>query len=164
MLLTITNTQPPSSSLGYLLHKHPGKSQSFELSFGQAHVFYPECYEQATTAALLLQVDPVGLVRGKNREQSFLLGQYVNDRSYVASSLLSVAISQVFSSAMNGRCKERPELATQAMPLTVRIDVLPVRGGEDLVRRLFEPLGYAISATRHPLDEQYPDWGESPYY
>ncbi len=127
-------------------------------------MFYPECHEEATTAALLLEVDPVGLVRGKNREQSFLLGQYVNDRPYVASSLLSVAISQVFSSAMNGRCKDRPELTSQALPLTARIDVLPVRGGEDLVRQLFEPLGYAVTATRHPLDEQYPEWGESPYY
>lgn len=164
MLLTITNTQSPSTNLGYLLHKHPGKFQSFELSFGYAHVFYPECQDGVTTAALLLDVDPVGLVRGKNREQSFLLGQYVNDRPYVASSLLSVAISQVFSSAMQGRCKDRPELVTQAFPLTARIEVLPVRGGEDFLHRLFEPLGYTVTATRHALDEQYPEWGESPYY
>jgi 3' terminal RNA ribose 2'-O-methyltransferase Hen1 len=164
MLLTITNTLPPSTDLSYLLHKNPDKFQSFELSFGQAHVFYPQCQAAATTVALLLDVDPVGLVRGKSREQSFLLGQYVNDRPYVASSLLSVAISQVFSSAMQGRCKERPELVTKALPLTASIEVLPVRGGEDFLQRLFAPLGYTVTATRHTLDENFPEWGESPYY
>ena len=101
------------------------------MSFGQAHVFYPEVGEDRTTAALLLDVDPVGMVRGKSRDQSFLLGHYVNDRPYVASSFMSVAISQVFGSAMAGRCKDRPELAATPIPLSARIEVLPVRGGED---------------------------------
>ena len=104
------------------------------------------------------------MVRGKSREQSFLLGQYVNDRPYVASSFLSVAISQVFGSAMSGRCKDRAELVTSPIPLTARIDVLPVRGGEGLVQRIFEPLGYTVETTRHPLDTQFPEWGESPYF
>jgi 3' terminal RNA ribose 2'-O-methyltransferase Hen1 len=93
-----------------------------------------------------------------------LLGQYVNDRPYVASSLLSVAIAQVFGSALAGRSKERHELVEMALPLSARIDVLPVRGGEDLLTRMFAPLGYEITATRHPLDERFPDWGESPYF
>ena len=164
MLLTISTTHEPATDLGYLLHKHPERCQSFELSFGQAHVFYPEVSEERTSAALLLDVDPVGMVRGKSREQSFLLGQYVNDRPYVASSFLSVAISQVFGSAMSGRCKDRPELVTSPIPLTARIDVLPVRGGEGLVQRIFEPLGYTVETTRHPLDTQFPEWGESPYF
>ncbi len=104
------------------------------------------------------------MVRGKNRNQNFLLGQYVNDRPYVASSFMSVAISQVFGSAMAGRCKDRPELVTQPIPLTARIDILPVRGGDDFLLRIFEPLGYTVEATRHPLDEQFPEWGESPYF
>ena len=164
MLLTITNTLFPSTGLGYLLHKHPDKFQSFELSFGQAHVFYPECQDAGTTVALLLDVDPVGLVRGKNREQSFLLSQYVNDRPYVASSLLSVAISQVFSSAMNGRCKDKPELVSVPMPLEAEIVILPVRGGEALLRQLFEPLGYQVKAEQYPTDPVFPEWGMSRYF
>jgi len=164
MLLTITTTHSPAIDLGYLLHKHPDRFQSFDLSFGKAHVFYPELGENRCVACLLLDVDPVGMVRGKNRHQSFLLGHYVNDRPYVASSFMSVAIAQVFGSAMNGRCNDRPDLVTTAIPLTARLDVLPVRGGEDFLHRLFEPLGYTVEANRHTLDEQFPEWGESPYY
>ncbi|MDB5340835.1 MAG: 3 terminal ribose 2-O-methyltransferase Hen1 [Planctomycetaceae bacterium] len=164
MLLTITTTHQPATDLSFLLHKHPERFQSFEMSFGQAHVFYPEVSPELTSAALLLDVDPVGMVRGKQREQSFLLGQYVNDRPYVASSFLSVAISQVFGSAMSGRCKDRPDLATTPIPLSARIEVLPVRGGEGLVPRMFEPLGYTVLTERHPLDTQFPEWGESPYF
>jgi 3' terminal RNA ribose 2'-O-methyltransferase Hen1 len=164
MLLTVTTTHQPASDLGFLLHKHPERFQSFDLSFGRAHVFYPELNQARCTAALLLDVDPVGMVRGKGRDQSFLLGHYVNDRPYVASSFMSVAIAQVFGSAMSGRCKDRPELAATAIPLTASIEVLPVRGGEGFVQRVFEPLGYTVEATRHPLDEQFPEWGESPYF
>src|SRR5260221_6475847 len=113
MLLTISTTFQPTDTLGYLLHKHPDRFQSYDLSFGKAHVFYPERSPFRTTAALLLDVDPVGLVRGKSRDQGFQLSQYVNDRPYVASSLMSVAISQVFGSALSGRCKDRPTLVTE---------------------------------------------------
>jgi 3' terminal RNA ribose 2'-O-methyltransferase Hen1 len=164
MLLTITTTHRPAAELGYLLHKHPGKFQSFDLSFGTAHAYYPEVGDDRCTACLLLDVDAVGLVRGRNPDQDFLLAQYVNDRSYVASSFLSVAISQVFGSALNGRCKDRPELVTTPIPLEARLDVLPVRGGESFLRAVFEPLGYAVEAARHPLDETFPEWGDSPYF
>ncbi len=164
MLLTITTTRPPATDLGYLLHKHPRRCQSFDLSFGHAHVFYPDAGEERCTACLLLDVDPVGMVRGKNPDQSFLLAQYVNDRPYTASSSLSVAIAQVFGSALQGRCKDRPELAATAIPLTARLDVLPVRGGERFLRAVFEPLGYEVEAVRHPLDERFPEWGDSPYF
>lgn len=164
MLLTITTTHRPATDLGYLLHKHPERFQSFDLSFGLAHVFYPEVGEERTTAALLLDVDPVGMVRGRGRESRFLLGHYVNDRPYVASSFLSVAIAQVFGTALSGRCSDRPELVAQPIPLSARLDVLPVRAGEGLVHRIFEPLGYSVEVQRHPLDEQFPEWGESPYF
>lgn len=164
MLLTISTTFQPATDLGFLLHKHPDRCQSFDLSFGKAHVFYPEVSAEQTSAALLLDVDPVGMVRGKSRDQSFLLDHYVNDRPYVASSFLSVVIAQVFRSAMSGRCKDRQELAETAIPLSARIDVLPVRGGADFVERIFAPLGYQVQLTRHPLDERFPDWGESPYF
>src|SRR5262245_32462600 len=157
MLLTITTTHQPATDLGFLLCKHPDRFQSFNLSFGEAHVFYPEASESICTAALLLDVDPVGLVRNKGRNQNFLLAQYVNDRPFVASSFLSVAIAQVFGSAMGGRCKERPELATMPIPLSACIEVLPVRGGETFLQRMFEPLGYSIQVTRHPLDTTFPE-------
>src|SRR6202049_3313737 len=120
MLLTITTTHRPASDLGYLLHKHPDRCQSFDLSFGKVRVFYPEVRAERCSACLLLDVDPVGMVRNKNA--SFGLGQYVNERPYAASSFMSVAISQVFGSALQGRCKDRPELATTLIPLEARID------------------------------------------
>lgn len=163
MLLTITTTHRPATDLGYLLHKHPGRSQGYDLSFGRAHVFYPEAADDRCSACLLLDVDPVGMVRGKGQAEG-LLDQYVNDRPYVASSFLSVALSQVYGSALQGRCKDRPDLAAAAIPLEARLDVLPVRGGERFLRAVFEPLGYAVEAERHPLDDRFPEWGESPYF
>jgi 3' terminal RNA ribose 2'-O-methyltransferase Hen1 len=167
MLLTISTTQKPTADLGYLLHKHPGRCQTYDLNFGKAHVFYPEASENRCAACLLLDVDPIGLVRGKGSDRGVggsLLAQYVNDRPYTASSFLSVAIAQVFGSALGGRCKDRPDLPATPFPLEARIDVLPVRGGERFLRAVFEPLGYLVEAERHPLDDRFPDWGESPYY
>ncbi len=163
MLLTITTTHRPATDLGYLLHKHPERFQSYELSFGRAHVFYPEATAKRCRACLLLDVDSVGTVRRKGQAEG-LLDQYVNDRPYVASSFLSVAISQVLGSALQGRCQDRPELAETPLPLVARLDVLPVRGGERFLRKVFEPLGYAVEAQPHPLDERFPAWGESPYF
>src|SRR5215471_7998511 len=165
MLLTITNRRSPATDLGYLLHKNPARVQSFELSFGKAHVFYPDAAADRCTAALLLDVDPVGLVRRRGPAgEGGMLEQYVNDRPYVASSFMSVAIARVFNSAMAGNSKGRPELVSVPLPLTARIAAIPCRGGEAFVRRLFEPLGYRVSAEHHTLDEKFPEWGESPYY
>ena len=166
MLLTISTTYSPATDLGYLLHKHPARMQSFTLAFGQAHVFYPEACTEKCTAALLLDVDAVGLVRRPQGQfaENFALAQYVSDRPYVASSFLSVAIARVFSSALSGKCKDRPQLAETEIPLSARLSILPCRGGEKLLRRLFEPLGYTITAERHTLDPQFPEWGESRYF
>ena len=166
MLLTITTTHRPATDLGFLLHKNPARPQAFDLSFGRARVFYPEAGDERCTAALLLEVDPVGLVRNRRGPagEGFSLEQYVNDRPYVASSFLSVAIAQVLGSALSGGSKERPDLAKTPIPLVARLSVVPCRGGEALLRALFEPLGYAVTATRHPLDEMFPEWGEGPYF
>src|SRR6185295_14146509 len=166
MLLTITSTNAPATDLGYLLHKNPFKLQSFPLSFGEAHVFYPEASDERCTAALLLDVDPVGLVRNRRGPsgEGGTLDQYVNDRPYVASSFLSVAIARVLGSALAGRSKGRPELTDTRMPLEATISVLPCRGGEGFLRRLFEPLGYEVVAKGHELDEKFPEWGASSYY
>ncbi|MGE3777952.1 MAG: 3' terminal RNA ribose 2'-O-methyltransferase Hen1, partial [Pirellulaceae bacterium] len=166
MLLTLTSTTAPATDLGYLLHKNPFRAHAFDLTFGKAHVFYPEAEPDRCTAALLLDVDPVGLVRGRKGPagEGRTLEQYVNDRPYVASSFLSVAIAEVFGTALSGRSRERPELATRALPFEARISVLPCRGGEAFLRRLFEPLGYEVTARQHALDEKVPDWGPSRYF
>ncbi len=165
MLLTITTTHSPATDLGYLLHKNPSRAQVFELAFGQAHVFYPEATDERCTAALLLDVDPVALVRSrKSGPESFALGQYVNERPYVASSFMSNAISRLFGTAMGGRCSGKPELANLEIPLTAKLSVVPCRGGEDLLRRLFEPLGYSVTAEGYPLDEKFADWGNSAFF
>jgi 3' terminal RNA ribose 2'-O-methyltransferase Hen1 len=166
MLLTIRTTHTPATDLGYLLHKNPARVQSFTQSFGTAHVFYPEVGDAACTAALLLDVDPVGLVRGRRGPsgEGGSLDQYVNDRPYVASSLLSVAIADVFGTAMAGRSKERGDLAAAAIPLIARLAVVPSRGGEEFLRRLFAPLGYAVSAVQHPLDDRDPSSESSRYF
>lgn len=163
MLLTITSTHQPATDLGYLLGKNPTRTQSFELTFGQGHVYYPEATQERCTAALLLDVDPVGLIRRGPGNDAFALGQYTNDRPYVASSFMSVAIGKVFNQALQGRSRDRQALADSALPLEVTLAVVPVRGGEALLRELFEPLGYAVSFERHTLDVDFPQWGEGVY-
>jgi 3' terminal RNA ribose 2'-O-methyltransferase Hen1 len=165
MLLTITSTAPPATDLGFLLHKHPRRAQSFDVSTGQAHVFYPETGENRCTAALLLEVDPIGLVRGSRSAgpDAFSLAQYVNDRPYAASSMMAVALARVFRTAMAGRCDARPELATTALPLEITIPALPCHGGAEVAGRLFGPLGWTVEATPVPLDPHIPQWGDSRY-
>jgi 3' terminal RNA ribose 2'-O-methyltransferase Hen1 len=166
MLLTIRTTHQPATDLGFLLHKNPGRVQSYPQSFGQAHVFYPEASVDGCTVALLLDVDPVGLVRRRRGPsgEGGTLDQYVNDRPYVASSFLSVAISDVFGTAMTGRSKERPALAELALPLVARLAVVPCKGGEPFLRRLFQPLGYEMAITHHPLDERSSESVDSRYF
>jgi hypothetical protein len=132
MLLTITTTHRPATDLGFLLHKNSSRFQSFSLSFGQARVLYPEATEERCTAALLLDLDPVGLVRSRRGPAGygFSLQQYVNDRPYVTSSFLSVAPAQVYGSALGGRSKDRPELVDTPLPLEAELAVVPCRGGE----------------------------------
>jgi 3' terminal RNA ribose 2'-O-methyltransferase Hen1 len=165
VLLTISTTHDPATDLGYLLHKHPGRVQAFPQSVGTAHVFYPESTQRRCTAALLLEVDPVALVRGRQGPSGdgFALGQYVNDRPYAASSMLALALKDVFRTALTGRCNARPELAAAAMPLEIRLPSVPCRGGADLLRRLLEPLGWDVTADSVPLDLAIPEWGQSRY-
>jgi 3' terminal RNA ribose 2'-O-methyltransferase Hen1 len=163
MLLTVSTTRRPATDLGFLLHKHPDREQSFALPFGRARVFYPEASEERCTAALLIDIDPVGLVRRGGRSGGFALAEYVNDRPYVASSFLSVALVTVFKSAMAGTCNGHEELAGSALPLEAWLPVLPAQGGEEEVRRLFEPLGYTVQVEPIGLDPEYPEWGASRY-
>jgi 3' terminal RNA ribose 2'-O-methyltransferase Hen1 len=166
MLLTISTTHQPATHLGFLLHKHPENRHEVELSFGKAYVFYPEANEERCTAALLLDVDPVGLVRNRKGPSGDggLLDQYVNDRPYAASSFLSVAIARTFGTALSGRSKHRQELVEAKLPFEANLPAVPCRGGEEMLRALFEPLGYALDIVRLPLDEKFPSWGESRYF
>ena len=164
MLLTISTTHQPATDLGYLLFKHPAKCQAFDLTFGTAQVFYPEASDTRCTAALVLDINPVDLARGKAGAKPQTLAAYVSDRPYAASSFLSVAISQVFRTAMTGRCAEKQDLADTPIPLVAKIPVLPSRGREGFLRGLFEPLGYQVNVRRLPLDEAFPEWGNSSYF
>src|SRR5690349_1303230 len=132
MLLTITCTAPDATDLGYLLHKNPGSLFERATAFGTARVFYPEATPERCAAVPL--------------------AQYVSDRPYAPSSFLSVALGEVFSTALGGRSKERPERVDEKMPLTATLHAIDCDGGEDLIRRLWEPLGYAVAVERLPLD------------
>ena len=162
MLLSITTTREPATDLGYLLHKNPARLHSVPLSFGTAHIFYSEATPQRCTANLLLDINPVDLARTKQAAGEDIA--YVNDRPYAASSFLSTAIAKVFGTALSGRCKDKPELAVSPIMLEVTITTLPCLEGEELIRRLFIPLGYDLDITSYKLDERFPEWGESPYY
>ena len=159
MLLTISTTHRPATDLGYLLSKHPDRVQRFEQSFGAAFVFYPEANEERATVGLLLDVDPVALVRTRRGPggEGGALEQYVNDRPYVGSSFLSVAMADVFRSALQGKSRERPELVDTPIPLVARLPVLPVRGGDQFLRSLFAPLGYTVDAKPVPLAMPVPN-------
>ncbi|HXH60663.1 MAG TPA: hypothetical protein VNI20_04830, partial [Fimbriimonadaceae bacterium] len=162
MVLRLTTTHRPATDLGYLLHKNPYRTHVLETSFGRALVVFPEAIEERCTASLMIEVDPVSLVRGKGRGGG-RWDQYVNDRPYVASSYLSLAIARLFGTALTGRSKERQELADQEIPLQANIPV--VRGGsEEFLKSIFEPLGYIVEARRLPLDEKFPEWGQGPYF
>lgn len=169
MFLTIATRSSvpdvPATDLGFLLHKNPARPQSLEVAGGTAHVLYPEATAERCTAAVLLEVDPIALVRsGRGRSsEGFTLGQYVNDRPYAASSLLAVALGKLFRTAMNGRCDARPTLAASAIPLEIHIPALPCRGGAPLAERFFAPLGWTVDARPIPLDPEIPAWGDSRY-
>lgn len=161
MIFTLSTTYRPATDLGYLLHKHPDRVQSVDVSSGTAYVLFPEAGNERCTAAVLLEVDPVGLVKG-HRNGGFVLGQYVNDRPYAASSLLAVAIRRLFRTAMAGRCDARPELVAQPIPLQLHLPALPCRGSAGLARELFEPLGWQVSATSLPLDPSFRNGASRP--
>lgn len=159
MLLTITNTAAQATDLGFLLHKNPANLHEIDVAFGKAFVFYSAATVARCTASLLLEIDPVSLVRGAQQ-----LEDYVNDRPYVASSYMTVAIGRAFGTALAGNCQRRPELVETPLPLTAVVEVVRSRGGAEVLKKLFEPLGYQVEAGRIPLDVKYPEWGEGSYF
>jgi len=163
MLLTITYTGQNATDLGYLLYKNPYRPQVFELNHGKAYVFYPEASSESTTAALLLDIDPIDLARGKVGSTSGGLFDYVNDRPYVSSSFLSTAISKVYGTAMTGRADAHQALSDSPLDLTATVTMLLCRGEQEKLKSVFEPLGYEVSYETFVSDENFPDWGESKY-
>ncbi|GAA2061349.1 3' terminal RNA ribose 2'-O-methyltransferase Hen1 [Leifsonia soli] len=164
MLLTVTYRGSEPGDLGFLLHKHPDRVHDFELPVGHAHVFYPELDDEHCTAALMLEVDPIELVRSKRfRGDAGTLGHYVNDRPYASGSMLAVALGSVFRTAMTGRCDARPELAASPLEVEIGLHAVPLRGGDDLPERLFVPLGLSVEQSETLLDGEYPEWGRSQY-
>ncbi|MDR1060556.1 MAG: 3' terminal RNA ribose 2'-O-methyltransferase Hen1 [Clostridiales bacterium] len=191
MLLTITYTGENATDLGYLLYKNPSRPQTFELNYGKAHVFYPEATEMRTTAALLLDIDPIELALGKagsaggggngrggggngrggagngggggGNSGGGGLFDYVNDRPYVSSSFMSTAISKVYGTAMTGRADARQALSDSPLDLSATVAMLPCRGEQEKLRSVFEPLGYEVGYETFVSDEKFPDWGESEY-
>lgn len=165
MLLRIGTSFEPATDLGYLLHKHPDKVQTFPLKQGTATVWFPVATQERCDCALHVDLDPISLVRGRSPEQqgaSGLLEQYVNDRPWVASSYLAVAIAEVFGTALSGRCVHRPDLVGRELPWEVSLPVVPARrGGAAFLRSLFEPLGWSVTTTAIPLDSHWPSWGDS---
>ena len=152
MFLTISTTgtpERPATDLGFLLHKHPDKAQTFSTSYGTAHVFYPEASAERCTAALLLEVDPVALVRrgkgkGRGGAPDSALAQYVNDRPYAASSLLAVALSDACSrSALKGRVRGAARAGRAAAAAArSRCPRCPPAAAPSWSRGCFEPLGW----------------------
>jgi 3' terminal RNA ribose 2'-O-methyltransferase Hen1 len=161
MILELTTTHKPATDLGFLLHKHPDKLQTVELSVGNAHIFYPEATENSCTACLLLDINPIDLVRGDRGRGVFLQEHYVNDRPYTSNSFLSTALVKAFGSAVNGTCHTKPELVKTAIPLKAKIRSLKVDCDKSYINKLFEPLGYQISYETFQLDSVFPGWGES---
>ncbi|GAA1492821.1 3' terminal RNA ribose 2'-O-methyltransferase Hen1 [Curtobacterium herbarum] len=165
MLVTITTRGDAAPDLSHLLHKHPERAQSFDLSVGTAHVFYPADTPDECTAALLLEVDAIALARSKRYgADAQALSRYVNDRPYASTSMLALAIGQVFRSAMGGRSASRPERAAEPLDLELALTSVPSEvdeHGVGLATRLFAPLGWDVEETRRPLDDTRPEWGDA---
>ena len=155
MLLTITTTHGPATDLGYLLHKHPARFQSYDLSFGGRMSSTPRSDDDRCSACLLLDVDPVGIVRGKGaaegllvpvRQRSTLRRLVVPQRGDLAGLRLG-APGPVQGPA---GADDDPDPALGPAACHSRAGRRAVPEG------VFEPLGYAVDAERHPLDERFP--------
>jgi 3' terminal RNA ribose 2'-O-methyltransferase Hen1 len=162
MLLTLTCTAPDATRFGYLLGKHPDSVFERSFSLGRITVFYLVASAERMTVAMVVEVDPVGLVR---RPAQFAgLDQYVNDRPCVASSIMSVALNEAFSTALAGKCKQHPELILERPRWTIEVPAIACDAGADLIERVFAPLGYTVTSNRLPLDAYFPSWGEADIY
>ena len=157
MLLTLTTTHEPATDLGYLLHKHPDRTQVFETKHANVYAFYPDASPERCEFVLYADIDPVKLVRGEaGSSGGGVLEDYVNDRPYTASSMFTTMVNEVLRSAIGGRCKERPELAETPIPLKVRFGPMRTDIGRERVERMFCELGYDV--TLHDAQGDNPSY------
>lgn len=152
-LLANSDADFSARDLGFLLHKHPDHLHTRDTAAGEVFIFYPQVGDERTTACLFLDMDPVGLVRGRNRNADGLLTQYVNDRPYVANSFLSVALSRTLGQSLSGKSKERQVLADRTLTFEARVTPVSAAGGSAMIEALFEPLGYQVQADALTDDE-----------
>lgn len=152
MLPTITNAKAPATDLGYLIHKKPSRVQSFELSFPRAHVFHPEATSARCTAALLLDMDPGGRCGLDPALRGSLLERHVNDRPYVARSLMSVAITRVFASRLGIPTGVGRSLSFNHCPLRRESPCCPAEVTGSYAG--CSSRSATITAEHHPLDDE----------
>lgn len=163
MLLTITYKGENAADLGFLLHKNPSRPQEVSLSYGKAIIFYPVVEKDICTAALLLDINPLDLTRGKTGSRHGGLYDYINDRPYVSSSFMSSAIARVFGTAMTGRSDTRQELSDQALDLSATITMLPFQGELEMLEKVFSPLGYTVDFKTIDDIEGNQEWAGRQY-
>ena len=166
MLLTITCKGEHASELSFLLHKNPYKVQEFNVIMGKAYVFYPKVSDIETTVALLADLNPIDLVKGKEgvkQDSYYTLFDYINDRPYSINSFTSSIISKVFNTACAGKCEHLPELVKTELDLSCTLYALPVKGRLDMINKIFEPLGYEVSYEEKILDSEFEEFGKSSY-
>lgn len=159
MLLTISTTHRPATDIGYLLGKHPDRCQTFQFPWANAHVFYPEASEERCTIALAVDLLTHKLTPQNRGTAHSRQEHYVNDRPYAATSHLALIMNQLFSQAAAAHNKEKPELSLTPIPLTAWLPTVPRGNRTNLVEDLFEPLGYAVTATPLPIDPERPQSG-----
>jgi 3' terminal RNA ribose 2'-O-methyltransferase Hen1 len=164
MLVTLTCYAPNAPEVGYLLGKNPASTFERPFSAGRVWVYYPVVAEDHVTIALLTEIDPIALVRGPSALAQ--LDQYVNDRPYVASSLTSVALRAAFSTALAGRSAgaRGSERLAERMRWVVTLPAVACDAGDELIQRIFAPLGYSVTTEQLPLDAYFPDWGLATVY
>jgi 3' terminal RNA ribose 2'-O-methyltransferase Hen1 len=165
MYLSIATTYQPATDLGHLLHKHPDRAFKSEGSQSDYYCFFPVATAEYCKACLVLNFNSRPESNGHGRPfLPQLQSQYINDRPYVAGSQLSIAIADVFGTAMNGKSKDRQNLADIALPFEIEISAVHCNAGADFIQKIFEPLGYTVEVSNTKLNEKFPAWGQAPYF
>jgi 3' terminal RNA ribose 2'-O-methyltransferase Hen1 len=164
MFISMTTTYVPATDLGYLLHKHPDKMHKRTSSQSVNYCFFSEASVERCTVNLVLDIGLSHSYGFSKERPKPNYNPHVNDRPYVAGSIMSVALNDMFRSAFNGQSKEKPELSRTEIPLEISIATVSCADGEAFIRGIFEPLGYQVDISGFQYDEEFPEWGQSPYF
>ncbi|MBD0021280.1 3' terminal RNA ribose 2'-O-methyltransferase Hen1 [Gordonia pseudamarae] len=142
----------PATDLGFLLHKHPDRVQTFATTQGTATVFYSEATAQR--CRVVLHVDGAGV----RPDKSSGVSPYVNALADEASSRFVVALGKVFGDTIAGRAVTRPDLVSHVWEVTITIAAVPLRSASSPAD-LFGPIGWDVGVARQPLSPV--PWGDS---